>query len=569
MAGKDFFWKILFVCIFLFLSLAYTCGRIGLHFKDYLLATSDAANIASFSAALDHPELFTNDPLLSNPSNFAYYQTLHIPLIRSLAKLFGNYSTPFAALIFPLTFLHLLGFYWLGWEVTQNKFMAFFFSIAVLIPVRLNLSEIWGLWLDMIPRFLFQSLLPFILAAVIKWGKEPKSWPWLLGATGLLVYAHPVSLPAWGLAVLFSLWFLAPAMPNKEKISRLFFAGLVFLIVITPFTINYLSTTTFGARGSIQYSEMIEIMRKRFITGFMDLDLAFKEFLKVVVFSDWLMVILWTFVFVGGLILFLDKKIHKDSIFLTLTGWWISIFLVSVAIPYVDQAIAYRLQRMPLEVDLVRNMRFSIPLLLLSVFYWISKTHSELIKTVPLSYKSIFMAFSVLLSALLLTGWIFRNDFNHNAALIQSAQCWSKAQLVCEFPEEQAINQELELLNAVKTITPPDSRIMAASDTSELVMRYFALRPLVYSYKDGAAFIYSNFDDLKKWWQQFKEISQLQSIDSRALFLDGFVTFVQKNNGQFLVLNEKFESSKYYPPSLENVFSNDRFSLFRVLAGKK
>lgn len=535
-----------------------------MHFNDHLLATSDAANIASFSAALDHPQSFINDPLLSNPSNFAYYSTVHIPLIRWLSKLFGNYSTPFAFLIFPFTFLHLLGYYWLGKEVTQNRLLALFFSLSALVPVKLNLSEIWGLWLDMIPRFLFQALIPFLLAAVIKWGKNPKFWPWLLGSAGLLVYAHPVSLPAWGLAVFLGLWFLPTDILNKDKVIRLCLAGLVFILVISPFAINYLSTTTFGSQGSIQYFQMLEIMRKRFITGFLDLNLAFKEFLKVVIFSDWLMVFLWATILIGGLVIMANKR-KTDSIFWSILVWWVSIFFVSVVIPYADQVMANRLQRMPLEVDLVRNMRFSIPLLLLSVFYLISKLIGSTRKHFSSWPKAIIPLLSSLTVFLFFTGWVIRNGFNQNPAILQTAKCWSQGKIVCEFPNEASIINQLELLNAVKTITPPGSAIMAASDTSELMIRYFALRPLIYSYKDGGAFIYTNYNDLRIWWHQFQLISQLQQLNSRRPYLDGLVEFARQNYGQYIVLNEEFDENMYYPDDLKNMYSNYQFSLYQVL----
>ena len=202
----------------------------------------------------------------------------------------------------------------------------------VLIPFQLNLSEIWGLWRDMIPRFLFQALLPFVSAGLMRWGKNPKSWPWLMAAIGLLVYIHPVSLPTWGMALGLSFLLLSPPMPLKQKLMRLAMAGLLFLLVVLPFTINYLSTTTFGSRGSIPYAELMEILRKRFISGFLDLNIGFKDFIKLVVISDWLMVLLWGFVFVAGLtLLFLFTHQKKDKTTLLVLGaWWFALFLVSV-----------------------------------------------------------------------------------------------------------------------------------------------------------------------------------------------------------------------------------------------
>lgn len=560
---KNWVWEAVCISFFLLVALAYASGRIGLHFYDHLLSSSDAANIASFSAALDNPLDFSNDALLNDSANFAFYNTLHVPLIRLLAKWFGNYSTPFAFLILPVTFLHLLGYYWLGREVLKDRWLAFVFSLAVLIPVRLNLAEIWGLWQDVIPRFLFQSLLPFLLAAALRWGSKPKSWPWLMAALGLLVYSHPVSLPGWGLALFLSLWFLAPAMPLKQKLLRFLLAGLLFLLVIAPFTFNYLSTTTFGTRGSMPYAELMEIIRKRFIPGFLDLPFAFREFIKTVVVSDILMASLWGMTLIGGILLFLAQKRKKDPILLSLISWWAAVFVVSVLLPVIDHALASRMQRFPYQFDLVRNLRFSIPLLLLSFLYLLVQFGSFLSSRFSAKKKIISFS-SAALGLLLFMGWLVRNDFFHNLAFLQTARCWTAGRLVCPFTDENKINHQVDLLEAVRNITPPGSRILAAADTSELMIRYFSLRPLVYSYKDGGAFIYASLDGLRVWWQQYREMSRILALDSRISLLDGLVGFAREYDAAFLVLEEEFVPQQYYPAGITNIYSNNAFSLFQL-----
>ena len=561
---KTWLFDLLFLIGFIIISLAFTLGRIGLHFDNFLLSSSDSANISSFVAALDQPQLFINDPLLKNPANFAFYNTIHIPLIRWLGQILGNYSSPFALLIFPFTFLHLLGYYWLGKAITKSRFWALIFSLAVLIPVRLILGESWGLMPDILPRFLFQSLLPFLLTAVIQWGKNPKSWPWLMAATGLLVYAHPVSLPAWGLAVFFSLWVLAPEMPITQKGLRLLLAAFLFLVVITPFTINYLSTTTFGSQGSINYEVILGVMSKRFIPGFLDLNVGFKEFIKTAIISDWLITLIWVFVFLGGIGIFLTKRKTEEKNHLVLAVWWAAVIFVGVLIPVVDHGLANYLKRMPLEVDLIRNLRYAIPLLLLSAFYLLSEFQLIIAKKNLLFPRPMGTTIFICLGLFLLAGWILRNDFLHDSAFVQSAHCWASGQLTCPFEDEDKLRQRIELLEMIKTITPIGSRIMASTDLSELVIRYYALRPLIYSYKDGGALIYANHADLLVWWQQFQEISQIEARNTRVLYLDGLVEFSRKYLADYLMLPETFSPQKYYPAGLDNVFSNSGYSLFHV-----
>jgi hypothetical protein len=552
------------IIAFIIISLAFTFGRVGFHFQSYLLSGSDAANISSFAAALDHPQYFSNDSFLKNPANFAYYNTIHIPLIRWLGQILGNYSSPFALLLFPLTCLHLLGYYLLGSIIFKNRFWAVIFSLIVFISVSLNLGESWGLMADMIPRFLFQSLLPFLLTAVIRWGKNPKAWPWLMAATGLLVYAHPVSLPVWGLAVLLSLWVLSPAVPFKQKIMRLLVASLLFLCVITPFTIGYLFNTTFGSHDAVNYEEILTIMRKRFIAGFVDLGVGYKDFIKIAILSDWFTSLIWVFVFIGGIGLFLLQRKSENKILLVLAAWWISVLIVGVLIPVADHGLANALKRMPLEVDLIRSIRYAIPLLLLSALYLLSEFRLILGKKIDIKIRHVVTPVFICLGLLLLIGWVMRNGFFQNPALLQSARCWKSGQLVCPFPDEDEFQQQIDLLNAVKADTPFGSRIMASADLSELVFRYFALRPLVYSYKDGGSLIYTNHAELLIWWRQFQEISQVQSNSSRKLYLDGLIKFSRKYLADYIMLPEEYSIQNYYPAGLDKVFSNSGYSLFRV-----
>ena len=177
------------------IALVFTVGNLGNHFSTYFIMPSDAANISSFAAALDHPDYFVNDAVLNNSANFAHYDSIQVPLTRFLGQVFGSYGSAFGFLIFPVTFLHLIGYYILGIALLKKRTWALLLTLCLMVPVAMNLGENWGLVSDVIPRFLFQALLPFLLTAVIHWGHNPKSWLWLMIATGLLVYVHPVSLP--------------------------------------------------------------------------------------------------------------------------------------------------------------------------------------------------------------------------------------------------------------------------------------------------------------------------------------------------------------------------------------
>lgn len=123
------------------------------------------ANIAGFAAAGDYPDAFRKDALLSNPDNFRFYATIHIPLIRAIAKISGSYATAFSSLIIPTVFLHLSGFYTLGRTVLKSRYWSVLLAASTLVPVNLKiLGLFWGIYPDVLPRIAFQAFLPFLLS---------------------------------------------------------------------------------------------------------------------------------------------------------------------------------------------------------------------------------------------------------------------------------------------------------------------------------------------------------------------------------------------------------------------
>ncbi|MDO8559756.1 MAG: hypothetical protein Q7S23_01825, partial [bacterium] len=182
----------------------------------FAFLSGDSANIAGFAAALDHPGNFTGDAILSDPANFRFYQTIHLPLIRALTKITGDYGTSFIWLLGWHVLVQAVGFYILGRILFHRRYWAALYAIMTLVPVQLNL-EFWGAWSDPLPRFSFQALLPYLLAAALRWRSSPIAWPWLMAAAGVLVYVHPVSAPGWGLALWLGFVWGAPAAWSYQK----------------------------------------------------------------------------------------------------------------------------------------------------------------------------------------------------------------------------------------------------------------------------------------------------------------------------------------------------------------
>jgi hypothetical protein len=108
------------------ISLILSKNLFGGHFMDYTALSGDAGNYASFAAAKAYPELFVNDPLLSDAGNFNVYSTYHayltqvlLPSSEILALLLWFYS-------FPLRSCSCAGFYLMGREMYGSAVWIFF-----------------------------------------------------------------------------------------------------------------------------------------------------------------------------------------------------------------------------------------------------------------------------------------------------------------------------------------------------------------------------------------------------------------------------------------------------------
>ena len=65
---------------------------------------------------------------------------------------------------------------------------------------------------------------------------EPSRWVWVMLGAGILVFVHPVSTPAWGLALwLGFIPFLPIGWSLRKRIGVMLGLALLFLIATSPF----------------------------------------------------------------------------------------------------------------------------------------------------------------------------------------------------------------------------------------------------------------------------------------------------------------------------------------------
>jgi len=549
---------IVILIIFLGISCLLSKNLFGGHFMEYSDLSGDAGNYASFAAAKTYPELFQNDPLLSDVNNFDLFSTYHIYLTKALAPVMGNFGTAFMVLQLPLTFMQLCGFYFLGRELYRSRLFGFLLAALAFIFVQMNLSEFWGYVTSPIPRFSFQAVLPFVLFLVLKNGSNMKRWPFLLAIAAATIYVHSVSAPVWSIAIILSVWFMAPrSTPLSQKLKYMTIALLIFVVVLSPFIVKYFQKTSFGDQDTNSIDEIYAIIDYRLAQGMVDFRTAIKDFSATVVTSDWLHLSLVgiSFFSLATMNYLSSDSIEKKKV-IAVTMWVVGIFGMSIVFPMVDFTIADILKRNPIEIQFLRAMRNFFPLFYIlflwpfAALYKNAKGRSSLIK--KLTPVFLCVGFTI--------AWGGNNKFLETPLISRTTNCWGEKNLVCPENEELAVRDEF--FKAVNENTPEGALILS----DDLAIRYYSLRPLAFSKKDGATFSFSNHTALLDWYERslmYDELWHLQ--DNWDEFIIAYTNFAHTVDSDYIVIEKAYSPADLYPSDLKLVYSNEGYSLFKLL----
>lgn len=442
---------------------------------------SDSGNIASFAAAWAHPQFFQGDMVLSDPANFRFYVNGLIPLLIALERLFGDFGTAFIALLGPTFLVQALGWYVLGRLLFADRWAAFLLALLSFGTVSLTVNY-YGLYVNPEPRVIFQAVLPYLLAGMLRYGPNPASWPWLMAAHGLSVYVHPGSAPTVAFASWLGLWALCPpAWSFWTRAWRTAAAGAVFLAVAAPFLGVYLDNHEHGA--VTDYARMIHILGTIYGTHYVDVVNYLQMF-----FSKWTVrYLLPAWAIAGVALLYLNRGLdRRRALFWVL--WLSGVVLASVGTTWVEQTITRRLEMLPPEVDLVRNIRFVVPIAVLFGLWGLVSTRAWLGRR---AWYGVSLCMVVL--------WL---GFNRPGSVPFRATlaCFKSGAVLC--PRERWMD-ELAVLDALKAL-PKGTRVLPALDPGRgldlsLAVRYYALKPAVFTFKDSAALGYANHRGLERW----------------------------------------------------------------------
>ncbi|MCW8397217.1 hypothetical protein OQJ26_00215 [Legionella sp. PATHC038] len=513
-----------------------------------ILTNGDAGNVSSIVASNISPERFANDPLFSDAQNFKFYWTISIPLTQFLTYFTHDIGRSYLLLIWPIIFVQLLGFYLLGLDLFSNRGWAFLLALLSLSPIYIFSGELWGQLDVPLTRGYYGALFPFLLLALLK--NNNKVWFPLIvmGLCGLSVYVHPVSAPSVSFACLTALFMCKPTGRGWGKqVLVVFAAGMMFLMVAAPFIITFFSgfpsseSLHNNSSSAIAAHYMTQAAGPQYYNA-----LSIVQSLYSLLFQgkwNWF----WLMGLIGLLIAptFSKKPQYERQFFIFFIA---GLLISSVGIAWLDQSIARMYGRYPAEIDLIRNCRYLIPLLLIGAIRFFANIDIK----IPNTYRLVFGC----LILICVYRWFIdfpTTFYNFVVNQIQHNQV-----------EDQVNNlSNKKMLHYIKTL-PPGSKIMAFSldgDSDGLIedlmlaIRYSSFQPIAHLKKDLNFLSYSGRGLKILEWQKEAEQLALIKKESDQTRLKLLKEFMQAHEVKLLLAYEPDISAE-----LRNLF-NSQFKL--------
>ncbi|CUW38077.1 membrane protein of unknown function [Magnetospirillum sp. XM-1] len=462
----------------------------------------DAGNIASFAAAWSHPGQWHGDMVLANTENFRFYAILHIPLLMGLASLLGDFGTAFVVLLWPVMWLQAEGYWRLGRLLFGQGGGALALGLLSFGTVPLTI-DYYGTYVDAEPRFLFQAILPFLLIGLLGAADSPKGWFRLFGLHGLSMYVHPVSTPSVALASWLTLALRGPGgAPAAVWVWRLVAAGVVFVAVIVPFGINYLTGHQHGATAD--YAEAIARQHRLFGTIFMD-GLVYAQTMLSQWRARWF-VPAWGVL--GAMAVWVLAP-HQRRRLVLLTAWMVLVVATSLGVTLLEQAIGRHFQLLPVEIDSIRNMRYGVPILMVFGLWGAVEAAGRMPRRRG----------GLLIGAVACV-WLVVNKPG-GLPVRAVADCLASGRLSC--PSGEWLDRRA-MLAALRDKVARGTPVLPFVDRYEgldavLAVRYGALLPVAFCFKDGGTALgYANHGVLDRWLELSERLNEAhRSMDWRSL----------------------------------------------------
>lgn len=491
---------VLFLALALGLSLAAVHGNIELSGHGAVL-DSDLSTYTASMAAQEHRELFPNDPVLHNATSHNSFvnasSILAKPFLEGVgyadAMLKGGGISIFA--FFALWYL-------LGRFLFGSVSLATLLALVEGITCWVGYGTFWGvLHSDPVPRVFYAAIWPLFLLGAMAALRRPSLKPLMMLLAGVSVWCHGISAIATG-AMLFCGFALLKSrdVPLKRHLGLCLAGLLAFFVPIAAFLA--VSTAHRGPMSTDELAVMQELLRVRYVADYSaiwgDLASFLGEYTIRFPLFPLALAGIWLIRKKG------DERLHSlTALYGPFVLGMAGVFLFSVF----EGWLAGKMEQLPLGHELVRDVRFLIPLAWLAIVGGIAC----LVRERMFARRALVAVAAVLL-------FLGTPDRQFLAALHALHLDWATPYR--ETIIEEARNGEIraEVFQALKELTRP--RDLVACSRSELAIRYLSLRQLVHAHKDGANIFYDRDPDAARQWLRHNAMMEANPTGYVDVWLD-------------------------------------------------
>lgn len=443
---------------------------------------SDTLITISRALAAANPSLYANDFLFSQPQNYNFYTNASVWFFQLAEYLDqGAFVLWYRGLNIVVVALFLFFWFLLAYRLFRSGFVATLFTLCCAAAVPVVSGDYWGLFDEPQARQMFSAVLPLILLAAITARPHVLHWIGVFLLMGAAMWLHPASGPPIALALLIALMVSQYERGNEAKlIFRAFAGGCVFLAFALPNLWQYYV----GIRNAAQGADP-ELVRAawalRYSNDYLDPLAGLLNALNRS-FGGWRIVL--PLVSAIGIASLLKKAHGKEQkrVRLILTFTFALAFLGG-AVPAIEAGIARAMGRTPMQMDLIRGIRFLVPLLLLIAFWGIAfqKRHRGL--------QAAGLAVAMALA------WVGATQtsprYRQNTDIAAGLRCWARLQVKCPVEGSGDLSRALAELSA-----PSQYEGTVFSPAFGLQIRSYARRSLAFDWKDTGWLAYSNHKKL-------------------------------------------------------------------------
>lgn len=530
-----------------------------------ILLTGDGGNVAGLVAADSEPERFKADPVFQNTDKYSFYLTLLRPMVQLTASLTGDYGQGYAINTFPILIIQMLGFFLLGRALMGGTFWPTLLAVISVPPVYVFGGELWGNLDTPLSRSLYGAYFPFLLYAALPPTNTGKPY-WVMFLCGLGIYIHPVSAPGVALAIWFALLLVPP--PRASFVwhaVHMFGAGLLFLAVAIPFAIAFSSGPS-SITDPAGASEIAALVEQKIGPQYTAVRVALQMLVSGGVnnsLGDWgLIWVVWlsAAVFLAWQSLGVRRNQRSAFIGLCLVG----IFLSSAGIAFLDQTIAAILDRKVLQLDLVRNIRFLVPLLLIG-FVWMLMRLSNA-ADVGSGKARLVGTFG----CLFVVGWwcTFDNPIVRSVyGLVVESQPIGISQLSDDGARKAIAFLREQPANSL-VLPMPAGGGGGRVELAGLAVRYGGLQPVAFLEKDMNFLLYSGSIGLEHWFELRKSLRMIsqQATESTQAGIE-FQQLLNAQGVRFIIYyreNERDSLEMMIQSNAKQVFEAGDWSVYEI-----